>query len=222
MLPLMLTTLLLLAAALFPPVGGPNFDFYFFVQMWPGSLCDTSRGCCYPKSGKPESNFQIHGLWPSRIDSSYPSKCGGNFVFSEIKDLTKELNLHWNKLSCPSSNNSPFWNHEWSKHGTCSGLTEHAYFKTALNLYTTYNLTAALASAAILPNGQLYTSKLILKVLTTALGQTPLIECNRSAKLGYSQFYQIYVCVDKDGKSLIPCPVTIPNQCRAIVYFPPF
>ncbi len=76
--------------------------------------------------------------------------------------------------------------------------------------------------ADILPNGQLYTSKLILKVLTTALGQTPLIECNRSAKLGYSQFYQIYVCVDKDGKSLIPCPVTIPNQCRAIVYFPPF
>ncbi|CAK9216800.1 unnamed protein product [Sphagnum jensenii] len=162
MLPLMLTTLLLLAAALFPPVGGPNFDFYFFVQM--------------------------------------------------IKDLTEELNLHWNKLSCPSSNNSPFWNHEWSKHGTCSGLTEHAYFKTALNLYTTYNLTAALASAGrstvssfcalnpspgaqlmwsnemiadILPNGQLYTSKLILK-------------------------------------SLIPCPVTIPNQCRAIVYFPPF
>ncbi len=33
MLPLMLTTLLLLAAALFPPVGEPNFDFYFFVQM---------------------------------------------------------------------------------------------------------------------------------------------------------------------------------------------
>ncbi|CAK9870634.1 unnamed protein product [Sphagnum jensenii] len=138
--------------------------------------------------------------------------CGASSLAWQIKDLTEELNLHWNKLSCPSSNNSPFWNHEWSKHGTCSGLTEHAYFKTALNLYTTYNLTAALASAGrstvssfcalnpspgaqlmwsnemiadILPNGQLYTSKLILK-------------------------------------SLIPCPVTIPNQCRAIVYFPPF
>jgi ribonuclease I len=72
---------------------------------------------------------------------------GASSLALQIKDLTEELNLHWNKLSCPSSNNSPFWNHEWSKHGTCSGLTEHAYFKTALNLYNTYNLTAALASA---------------------------------------------------------------------------
>jgi hypothetical protein len=66
--------------------------------------------------------------------------------------------------------------------------------------------------ADILPNGQLYTSKLILKVLTTALGQTPLIECNRSAKLGYNQIYQIYVCVDKmaspSSHAQLPSPIS--------------
>ncbi len=66
--------------------------------------------------------------------------------------------------------------------------------------------------ADILPNGQLCTSKLILKVLTTALGQTPLIECNRSAKLGYNQFYQINVCVDKmaspSSHAQLPSPIS--------------
>jgi hypothetical protein len=33
---------------------------------------------------------------------------GASSLAWQIKDLTEELNLHWNKLSCPSSNNSPF------------------------------------------------------------------------------------------------------------------
>jgi ribonuclease T2 len=27
-----------------------------------------------------------------------------------------------------------FWEHEWSKHGTCSGLTQFEYFSTAIGL----------------------------------------------------------------------------------------
>ncbi|CAL5085772.1 unnamed protein product [Urochloa decumbens] len=42
-----------------------RFDFFYFVQQWPGSFCDTSRGCCFPDTGKPAADFGIHGLWPN-------------------------------------------------------------------------------------------------------------------------------------------------------------
>ncbi|PIN17167.1 Ribonuclease T(2) [Handroanthus impetiginosus] len=25
-----------------------DFDFFYFVQMWPTSYCDTRQSCCYP------------------------------------------------------------------------------------------------------------------------------------------------------------------------------
>ncbi|KAL6513906.1 Ribonuclease pancreatic beta-type [Orobanche hederae] len=50
-----------------------EFDFFYFVQQWPGSYCDTKKSCCYPTAGKPPSDFGIHGLWPNYKDGSYPS-----------------------------------------------------------------------------------------------------------------------------------------------------
>ncbi|TVU37638.1 hypothetical protein EJB05_10963, partial [Eragrostis curvula] len=41
-----------------------DFDFFYHVQQWPGSLCDTSGGCCFPGNEKPAADFGIHGLWP--------------------------------------------------------------------------------------------------------------------------------------------------------------
>ncbi|KAG0482866.1 hypothetical protein HPP92_010950 [Vanilla planifolia] len=52
-----------------------DFDFFYFVQQWPGSYCDTKRSCCYPTTGKPAADFGIHGLWPNYNSGSYPSDC---------------------------------------------------------------------------------------------------------------------------------------------------
>ncbi|KAI3730765.1 hypothetical protein L1987_61942 [Smallanthus sonchifolius] len=63
-----------------------DFDFFYFVQQWPGSYCDTKHGCCYPRTGKPASDFGIHGLWPNRNDGSYPSNCDSSNPFDASKD----------------------------------------------------------------------------------------------------------------------------------------
>ncbi|KAJ1695567.1 hypothetical protein LUZ63_012265 [Rhynchospora breviuscula] len=31
-------------------------------ELWPGSYCDTSSGCCYPTYGKPQSDFAIYAI----------------------------------------------------------------------------------------------------------------------------------------------------------------
>lgn len=79
------------------------------------------------------SSWTLHGLWPPNED------CGGpSFDESQITDLLDSMKTEW--LSCPEygTSDEAFWAHEWSKHGSCSDLTEHAYFEAGLNLLSQY------------------------------------------------------------------------------------
>lgn len=56
---------LLLFSLLAASSTAEEFDFFYLVQQWPGSFCDTRQGCCFPDTGKPAAEFGIHGLWPN-------------------------------------------------------------------------------------------------------------------------------------------------------------
>ena len=40
-----------------------------------------------------------------------------------------------------------FWEHEWSKHGTCTGLSQDKYFESAVDLLLRYGSPAILSPA---------------------------------------------------------------------------
>ncbi|PON58318.1 Ribonuclease T2-like [Parasponia andersonii] len=82
-----------------------GFDFFYFVQQWPGSLCDTTRSCCYPTKGKPPVDFGIHGLWPTFNNASYPSNCNDNNPYDQSRGL---LENEWSTLACPRNNGTKF------------------------------------------------------------------------------------------------------------------
>ncbi|KAJ3690349.1 hypothetical protein LUZ61_019513 [Rhynchospora tenuis] len=218
-----LALLCLLAVAL--SVHGYAYDFFYFVQQWPGSYCDTSSGCCYPTYGKPPSDFDIHGLWPNYNNGSYPSNCDPNnpFDLSKIQDLVSSLQPNWASLACPSSDSTSFWQHEWEKHGTCSEtvLDEHSYFQDALNLKSMTKLLSCLKSANISPNGASYTLTSIKNAISTCIGHVPWIECNKDAS-GRYQLYQVYICVDHSGTTLIDCPIFPTGACGSSIIFPTF
>ncbi|XP_028804924.1 ribonuclease 1-like [Neltuma alba] len=202
-----------------------DFDFFYFVQQWPGSYCDTQKSCCYPTTGKPEADFGIHGLWPNYNDGSYPSNCdsSNSFKQSEISDLTNSLQKDWPTLACPSGNGIQFWSHEWEKHGTCSEsvLQQHDYFEAALTLKQKSNLLQALNTAGIEANGGSYSLSSIKGVIKEATGYTPFIECNDDSS-GNSQLYQVYLCVDTSGSNFIECPVFPNGKCGSQIQFPSF
>ncbi|KAL0336376.1 UNVERIFIED_CONTAM: Extracellular ribonuclease LE [Sesamum radiatum] len=216
---------LLLLQCLAALSAAQDFDFFYFVQQWPGSYCDTKRGCCYPTTGKPPSDFGIHGLWPNYRDGSYPSNCDPNNPYdqSKISDLISRMQENWATLSCPSNSGSTFWSHEWEKHGTCSesALDQHGYFKAALNLKSKVDLLQILQSAGINPEGGFYSLSSIRSAIRSGIGYTPGIECNVDEE-GNSQLYQIYVCVDTSGSELIECPVFPNGKCTSSVEFPSF
>eukprot|EP00850_Spirogloea_muscicola_P004127 SM000017S02867 [mRNA] locus=s17:737108:739714:- [translate_table: standard] len=202
-------------------VGAGGFDFFFFVQQWPGSYCNSGRECCCnPDKGKPEAQFSIHGLWPNYADGSYPQGIGfddDNAAFMcapaaascdlQVRDLESDLEDFWDTLSCPASKGESFWSHEWSKHGTCADTLsdEHAYFEAALELWNDTLVTKALADAGITP-GASYNLRDITDAIEGYTGYTPAIECNKD-EARRPQLYQIYICVDTDARSLIDCPV---------------
>ncbi|OVA08995.1 Ribonuclease T2-like [Macleaya cordata] len=205
-----------------------DFDFFYFVQQWPGSYCHTKHSsCCYPTTGKPASDFGIHGLWPNYNSGSYPSSCDPDrpFVPSEIsEDLKSRMSKNWPTLACPSSDGTKFWSHEWEKHGTCSGsiFDQRKYFETALNLKKQMNLLQILENAGIKPNGRIYSLHSITEAIREATGFSPGIQCNMDGSGHNHQLYQIYMCVDTSGSNFIECPLLPKGSCSSNIEFPSF
>ncbi|KAJ9563786.1 hypothetical protein OSB04_008946 [Centaurea solstitialis] len=204
-----------------------DFDFFYFVQQWPASSCDSRGGCCYPKTGKPKEDFGIHGLWPNYNNGTYPSKCDptNSFDYSKVSDLESVLQKEWPTLACPSGDGLKFWRHEWEKHGTCaeSVFDEHGYFEAGLSLKKKANLLGALEHAGITPDdGKFHKMEEIRDAITKGVGYAPYIECNVDSSGNY-QLYQVFQCVDASATDFIECPV-FPRggACGNDVEFPSF
>ncbi|GAA0174692.1 endoribonuclease [Lithospermum erythrorhizon] len=216
--------LLVLQCFLVSCLSAKDFDFFYYVQQWPASYCDTRRSCCYPKTGKPDDDFSIHGLWPNNNDGTWPSNCDRKNTFdeSEIDDLVSRMEKDWPSFSCPSSDGIKFWTHEWEKHGTCaeSILDMRSYFETALDLKKKANLLQALKNAGIHPkNGEFHSLESIKEAIKEGVGHTPYIECNTDSSRN-QQLYQVYLCVDTSASKFIDCPVFPHGKCGSKIQFP--
>lgn len=112
---------------------------YVYAYSWTPGFCDkqTYPGCLAPESYW-ETNFTIHGLWPQYMDNGYPDFCTTEPFDNSIPQQIGEDTMiqYWPdvKYSPSSSSYNSFWEHEWTRHGTCSGLTQLQYFNTALQL----------------------------------------------------------------------------------------
>ncbi len=95
---------------------------------------EKPEGCHHPR--QIWNRLTIHGLWPNNNDGSYPQNCSNEkFDLSNLQPIREELEQKWPNIQAPSPNSEShvsFWEHEWSKHGTCSGLSQLDYFSHAL------------------------------------------------------------------------------------------
>jgi ribonuclease T2 len=137
----------------------------------------------------------------------------------QLAGVVDHLNKKWGTLACTSKHNEGFWEHEWSKHGTCSGFTQRRYFEASLELYNRYDITRGLGNAGVVADDRFYPVANITSALTELLGYAPQIECNKDPE-GNRQLHQVYVCVAKDATTVIECPASIRNPCRGEVQFP--
>jgi ribonuclease T2 len=112
------------AKAAVPKTSG-SFDFYVLALSWSPSYCKSKGGSADPQqcgASKPYG-FIVHGLWPQN-EHGAPENCAGAGTQRVDRAILQSL-----RDVMPSSSLA---RHEWSKHGTCSGLSQQDYFNALL------------------------------------------------------------------------------------------
>lgn len=93
-----------------------QFDYYTVALSWSPAFC-AKRGADPEQcdTTRPRG-FVLHGLWP-QYERGYPQSCS-----------TERLDETVRAKFAPIFPTSRLIDHEWKKHGTCSGLSAADYF----------------------------------------------------------------------------------------------
>lgn len=92
-----------------------KFDYYAVALSWSPSYCATRNDPDQCATGR-RLGFVLHGLWP-QYERGYPENCSTEKLPRHVKDQYSAL--------FPSERLAE---HEWKKHGSCSGLDPAGYF----------------------------------------------------------------------------------------------
>ncbi|TMW61527.1 hypothetical protein Poli38472_012718 [Pythium oligandrum] len=192
--------------------GTPGtFDFYLLAQSWQPQFCHGKESQ-YPGCKNPEewmkTHFTLHGLWPEYKSGSYPQNCKSTtFDAKTVENAVGMGNLtkYWPEVEydVSSSQYPTFWEHEWSRHGSCTGLDQRTYFAVAVSM-----LRDGLAST---PD---FIQKNVGKTVSTADlraaygANTPVLKCSGK------YLSQVFTCWEKNSKNNIPttgmaCPAAV-------------
>lgn len=99
-----------------------SFDYYLLSLSWAPNYCaehptDRSSEC---RTGN-HTSFVLHGLWPQSNSGQPPLSCSPASPVSA--EIVRRMLAYY-----PSRG---LIQHEWEKHGTCSGLSAQDYFADA-------------------------------------------------------------------------------------------
>jgi ribonuclease T2 len=97
-----------------------NFAYYLLTLSWAPDYCALPNVDKDPRECGAGKNigFVVHGLWPQAAQGKGPENCGPASPVSQ--DIVQ---LMLNYIPTPG-----LIQHEWSAHGTCSGLSAADYF----------------------------------------------------------------------------------------------
>ncbi|MEJ0085771.1 MAG: hypothetical protein WDO72_08820 [Pseudomonadota bacterium] len=181
-----------------------DFDFYLLTMSWHPAFCSDGH------ENKPECRVRqphplaIHGLWPEKLDAgAYPHDCQAPGL-----DLAPAL-AHELEEYMPGME-SNLHEHEWRKHGGCTGLDDDAYFEQTLD--GARHLDAALLGRLTSLAGR-ETSPAELRaaadVYQAGLGASVTFQCRTlrgvPAALRSRPFLiEVRQCIDDDGANGAP------------------
>ena len=131
--------LLALTLALAGPAAAQDragdFDYYVMSLSWSPNWCDLTGRARQSPQCAPGAGFGwvLHGLWPQH-EEGYPQDCRTTYAppsrreTEAMADIMGTSGLAW---------------YQWNKHGSCSGLSPQAFFRTARAAYDSVRIPQA-------------------------------------------------------------------------------
>jgi ribonuclease T2 len=174
--------------------GKPGvFDYYLLTLSWSPQFCTTkpSDPQC---DGTRHFGFVVHGMWPQYQNNTWPQDCSQD---PGLKDPSSMLDI------MPSTS---LISHEWSKHGTCSGLDAQGYFALTRQAFQSIKIPEAYQLPTKTLTVKLADLKKAFEAANPALGQS-----NFSVGCSGVQLSQVQICLDKQ---LHPVACRAKDKCK--------
>ena len=175
-----------------------QFDYYLLSLSWSPSYClmhQNDRAQCGGKG----FGFVVHGLWPQFRSGGYPENCA----------TTNTLTEDARRVGTSIYPSPKLVEHEWQRHGTCSGMDATGYFRTADRAAAAVQIPAALQTPR---NEQSLTAAQILAAFRDANARLPangmVVACGRG------ELSEVRVCLDRD-LAPVACGRGVRNTCPA-------
>ncbi|KAH8203658.1 hypothetical protein TruAng_002188 [Truncatella angustata] len=204
-----------------------------------GALLQTQFWDTDPVTG-PDDSWTIHGLWPDNCDATYESNCDSSRAYTDITGILTSFGatdlLSYMQTMWVSNSGTPetFWEHEWSKHGTCistldpscytsytKGQEAFDFFTKVVALFKTLPTYTWLSAAGITPSStQTYTLSAIQAALTKNHGASVYLGCSSSELSEVWYFYNVKGSVQSG--TYIPVATLSTSTCPStgIKYLP--
>ncbi|MBL9041454.1 MAG: ribonuclease T2 [Myxococcales bacterium] len=186
-----------------PSLGpGPSgsFDYYVLSLSWSPQFCNSRK---FPPSDQQcgegrRFGFVVHGLWP-QYEKGYPESCQTGFSLAQ-PTVEKALQM------MPSQK---LIEHEWQKHGTCSGLSAEQYFAQVETAFAGLVIPEPYRQ----PTAPVVTSLAELK--QSFLAANPrLTPSSLTAQCSGTYLREVRICLHKD-LSPMPCTSFVRDACKA-------
>jgi ribonuclease T2 len=187
------------------PSTSTAFDYYVLSLSWSPEHCaePAGHGDTQQCASTRHFAFVLHGLWP-QFAAGYPESCSPTSLSSTVRNSMLDI--------MPSAT---LVEHEWAKHGTCSGLPPDEYFERARTAFTGIAIPAAYRD----PSGAIVTDTGSIKGAFRSAN--PNLTADDVAVLCKRKFLQeVRVCLDKDLRPR-PCGHDVKDDCRSSVVIRP-
>jgi ribonuclease T2 len=176
-----------------------TFDYYLLTLSWAPEFCASNPSGRTSDECNPNKHMGlvVHGLWPQYNNGKWPQDCAST---PPVSSATVNHMM-------PIMPGSSLIQHEWAKHGTCSGLSVDQYFAAIDKLYNKLNVPDDFKKP---PSGATASPSDIEQKFATA-NQAPQgafrVSCPQNA------FSAVEICLTKDFQYQA-CPDTV-KECRA-------
>lgn len=200
--------LFVLAAFLATPTSADpakDVDHYLLALSWLPTYCGTadSRRDGHQCAPGRRFAFVVHGLWPQGRDR-WPEFCTGDKRVAE-EEIEAMLDI------MPSRR---LIQHQWVKHGTCSGLTPNAYFELTRRLYGKIAIPACyLAPSTTI---EVTPARLIADFVAANRGLAAnMLSVRCGSRRDRARLAELRICFSREG-DFRPCGIDERGrQCRA-------